>query len=80
MTRNHEKLVIAGRIQDCVVVSIYPAPLNMMQGITEGKPKVIASEDELGLFCTFFIEISLTHHTSASSNLRVQTTSSSPKC
>jgi hypothetical protein len=60
MTRNNEKLIVAGKLQDFDAVSLYPSAMHMMPGIAKGKPKFIGPKDDMREFSTFFVEINIT--------------------
>ena len=52
MTKNNQKQLVQGKIQDFDAVSLYPSAMYKMPGIPKGKPKVItdtAVEKVLGL-------------------------------
>ena len=61
MTKNNQKQLVQGKIQDFDAVSLYPSAMHRMPGIPKGRPKVItdtAVEKVLGLDY-FFVEITI---------------------
>ena len=59
MTKNNQKQLVKGKIQDFDAVSLYPSAMYKMSGIPKGKPKVITNttiENVLN-FDYFFVEI-----------------------
>ena len=59
MTRNNEKQVVQGRIQDFDAVSLYPSAMFIMPGIPKGRPQVIkdTSVQNVLSYDYFFVEI-----------------------
>jgi hypothetical protein len=60
MTRNNEKLIVRGKIQDFDAVSLYPSAMYIMKGVPKGIPKVIPHGADIWKYDYFFIEINIT--------------------
>ena len=61
MTRNNQKQVVQGKIQDFDAVSLYPSAMYIMPGIPKGRPKIIhdTSIQNVLKYDYFFIEIKI---------------------
>ena len=59
MTRNNERQVVQGKIQDFDAVSLYPSAMYIMPGIPKGRPKEIkdTSIDKVLNYDYFYVEI-----------------------